>query len=159
MKSANPCFADGVGLKGIVSTNSTTYSEGPPSFVDGSLIYRVASAHYSSDGSVFRGTYNLVMRSDVARCVYKFSNSPIKASIEVVSENGETSNVATTVSNEKDGWLYLSANNFTFSQPTVKVKLTQEKVAKATTITCTKGKTVKKVTSVNPKCPSGYKKK
>ena len=31
--------------------------------------------------------------------------------------------------------------------------------AKATTITCIKGKTTKKVTAVNPKCPTGYKKK
>ena len=30
---------------------------------------------------------------------------------------------------------------------------------KATTITCVKGKTNKKVTAVNPKCPAGYKKK
>ena len=30
---------------------------------------------------------------------------------------------------------------------------------KATTITCVKGKTTKKVTAVNPKCPAGYKKK
>ena len=44
--------------------------------------------------------------------------------------------------------------------PTVKVSLpTQAPVAKKTTITCIKGKTVKKVTAVNPKCPSGYKKK
>ncbi len=32
-------------------------------------------------------------------------------------------------------------------------------VVKATTISCIKGKTTKKVTAVNPKCPSGYKKK
>jgi len=31
--------------------------------------------------------------------------------------------------------------------------------AKATTITCIKGKATKKVTAVNPKCPAGYKKK
>jgi len=30
---------------------------------------------------------------------------------------------------------------------------------KSTTITCVKGKTTKKVTAVNPKCPTGYKKK
>jgi hypothetical protein len=30
---------------------------------------------------------------------------------------------------------------------------------KATTITCIKGKLTKKVTAVNPKCPTGYKKK
>ena len=34
-----------------------------------------------------------------------------------------------------------------------------EAANKKVTITCVKGKTVKKVTSVNPKCPSGYKKK
>ena len=32
-------------------------------------------------------------------------------------------------------------------------------VVKATSITCVKGKTTKKVTAVNPKCPAGYKKK
>jgi hypothetical protein len=72
--------------------------------------------------------------------------------------------------------MYLSANNFTFSAPTLKVKLTQEvakaepspvpsasaspiAVAKKTTITCAKGKTSKKVTAIKPVCPSGYKKK
>lgn len=33
------------------------------------------------------------------------------------------------------------------------------KLAKKITITCIRGKTVKKVTSINPKCPVGYKKK
>lgn len=33
------------------------------------------------------------------------------------------------------------------------------KAVKKTTITCIKGKTIKKVTAVNPKCPTGYKKK
>jgi hypothetical protein len=32
-------------------------------------------------------------------------------------------------------------------------------VVKKTTITCVKGKLTKKVTAVNPKCPTGYKKK
>ena len=30
---------------------------------------------------------------------------------------------------------------------------------KKVTITCVKGKTIKKVTAANPKCPKGYKKK
>lgn len=30
---------------------------------------------------------------------------------------------------------------------------------KKTSITCVKGKTTKKVTAINPKCPKGYKKK
>jgi hypothetical protein len=98
------------------------------------------------------------MASDVARCLYGFSNSPVKASIQIVNENGQNS-VATTVINEKDGWLKLGAYGFTFSSPTLKVKLTQEKAAskKKVTISCVKGKITKKVSGVSPKCPSGYK--
>ncbi len=175
MTKANGCFSEGSGIKGIVTTNSTTYSEGPPSFTDGSLKYKVASAHFNPDGSEFKGTYNLVMRSDVARCLYKFSAAPLSASIEVISENGQ-STIATTVFGERKGWVELAAYNFGFSSPTVKVKLTQEAevvaptptptpsasakpAAKAVTITCIKGKTSKKVTAVKPKCPTGYKKK
>jgi hypothetical protein len=42
---------------------------------------------------------------------------------------------------------------------TFDVYATAPAVVKATTITCVKGKTTKKVTAVNPKCPTGYKKK
>jgi hypothetical protein len=74
--------------------------------------------------------------------------------------------VATTVLNERNGWLHLGAYGFGFSSPTLKVKLTQATPAptatpkpalKKTTITCVKGKMTKKVTAVAPKCPSGYK--
>jgi hypothetical protein len=111
------------------------------------------------------------MSSAVARCLYGFSQAPIGATISIVSETGEP-NVATTLVREKDGFLNLAAYNFTFSSPTVRVKLTQEAaapaatptsaapvMAKKTSITCVKGKTSKKVTAVNPKCPTGYKKK
>jgi hypothetical protein len=110
------------------------------------------------------------MRSDYARCLYGFTNAPVAASISILSADG-TSQIATTVLGERDGWLYLSANNFTFSSPTLKVKLTQASAPKAPpsapvqtgaskkTISCIKGKVVKKVTGANPKCPTGYKKK
>jgi len=177
LENADSCFATGPGLKGIITTNSTAYSEGPPAFKDGSLQYTVASAHYNPDGSVFKGTYNLVMRSDVARCLYKFTSAPISASIEVVSQNG-SQQVATTAISEKDGWLHLAANGFTYSSPSIRIKLNQgvsaaapspvvspapkiaaPKVSVSKSITCVKGKSVKKITGANPKCPAGYKKK
>jgi len=181
----NTCISSGSGLKGIVTTNSTAYSEGAPTFQDGNLNYKVASLHYLKDGSVFHGTYDLIIRSDVARCLYKFSQAPISATISVLSEDG-SSQVTSTSVNERSGWLYLSANGFTFSSPTVKIKLTQEApvaapapstsatpvpvvttspaptpimLAKKTTITCTKGKSSKTVTAIKPICPMGYKKK
>jgi hypothetical protein len=126
MNGANSCFTKTEGLKGMVTTNSVAYSDGPPEFKDGSLNYQVASPHFNPDGTTpFKGNYNLVMRSDVARCIYGFSSAPIKASISVLSSDG-ANDVATTVANEKDGWLSLSANNFQFSSPTIQVKLSQD---------------------------------
>ena len=174
--SKNPCFAKGNGFAGVVSTNAAQYLDGPPSFdkSEGVLDYKVAAPHLTSGGEVFKGTYDLVMSSAVARCLYGFSQAPIGATISIVSESGEP-NVATTLVSEKNGFLNLAAYNFTFSSPTVRVKLTQEAVApvatpsptataktvvaKKTSITCVKGKTTKKVTAINPKCPTGYKKK
>jgi len=183
--SQNPCLADRSGLLGIVTTNATVYDGKVPEFVDGELIYKVAGMHFAPDGkSLVQGTYDLVMRSETARCLYDFSSAPVTASISVVSSEG-IAQVATTVSGERDGWLYLSAKNFNFSSPTIKVRLAQEKVAavaptptpspnalsstskpvsvassitKKKTITCVKGSTSKRVVAVNPKCPKGYKK-
>jgi len=179
--SANStCIGGGSEVKGFVSTNATMYIDGPPSFdqKEQVLQYKVAATHLDEKGGLFKGTYDLSIKSDAARCLYGFSNAPISAKIEVVSENGENQVAVTTV-NEKNGWLYLSAKGFTFSAPVVNVKLSQEKAvavptptptpstplatvtvpAKKITITCIKGKTSKKVTAVNPKCPTGYKKK
>ena len=167
----NGCIKDNKGLNGLVSTNSNMYVSEPPEFnkEDQTLDYKVTSPHFLPDGSVFKGTYNLVIKSEFARCVYGFTKAPVAATVSILSANG-TEQVATTVLSEKNGWIRLSASNFTFSAPTIKVKLTQEApkeeatpsptpVAQKVSISCIKGKTTKKVTAVNPKCPTGYKKK
>jgi hypothetical protein len=156
-------------LSGIVSTNSTMYIGNPPTFDKDSqsLDYKVVSPHYLPNGEEFKGSYDLVIKSEVARCIYGFSSAPVSAKISILSADG-TTQVATTTFNEKDGWMYLVARGFTFSSPTVRVELSQEivKVAapttsapKKSTITCIKGKSSKKVTAVKPACPSGWKKK
>ena len=150
-------------LAGVVTTNSTMYLDGPPVFQDNTLDYKVASTHLEADGTtVFKGSYELIMSSSVARCIYKFTSAPISATVSITSENG-AANAATTVVNEKNGWLTLAAYGFTFSSPTVRVKLMQQPVApvvaKKSSITCVKGKIIKKVTAINPLCPKGYKKK
>ena len=170
------CSSTATEISGIVTTNALTYSAGPPSYnkSEGSLDYKVLAPHYTSKGDLAVGTYDLLLKSEVARCIYGFSKAPISGSISIVSESGQN-NVATTVINEKNGWLYMSANGFSYSAPTVKIKLSQEAevvvtptptpsasakpVAKAVTITCIKGKMTKKVTAAKPKCPTGYKKK
>ena len=162
------CLDKEKALAGVVTTNSTMYLDGPPKYKDGTLDYKVASTHYEADGTtLFKGTYELIMSSALARCIYKFTSAPISATVSITSENGEA-NTATTIVNEKNGWLKLGAYGFTFSSPTVSVKLAQEivpvpvvkpTVVKKVSITCVKGKSSKKITAVNPKCPAGYKKK
>ena len=108
----------------------------------------------------------------------------MKATVSIIAADG-TNKVATTVVDEREGWLYLQANGFTFSNPTIKVKLSQDAptpvatptpvasespapapvvtkaptAAKKVTITCVKGKSSKSVTAVKPTCPAGYKRK
>jgi hypothetical protein len=165
IQQINPCLRETSSLNGVVTTNSTQYLDGPPTLnaATNTLDYKVASPHLTSTGEVFKGSYNLLLKSSVARCLYNFTNAPISASISILNESG-LSSIATTVVNEKDGWLRLSASGFTFSSPTIKVRLTQEKSQVATPakpgikkITCVKGKSTKTFTST--KCPTGWKKK
>ena len=170
--STNKCLNDSSKLVGFVTTNAMAYEGSAPTWDGESLQYKVAGLHYLPDGKTLTsGSYDLAMRSDTARCLYGFTSAPISALISVTSADGQQK-VATTVLNEKNGWLYLAAYGFSFSSPTIKIKLTQEKAKKAApspisnpsatktpvkTIKCVKGKTVKSVKGTNPKCPPGYK--
>ena len=126
------CLTKGGQVNGLVTSNATAYTPGPPNFnqQDQSLDYQISAPHYTAGGNIMKGTYDLSIRAEVARCIYGFSSAPIKASISVVSENG-VSSVATENVGEKEGWFRLGAYGFTFSQPKLKVKLTQEKAPEA----------------------------
>ena len=151
-------------LAGIVSTNSTTYSEGPPTLdtKTQSLDYELASAHYTSKGDDFLGSYDLVLDSGVARCIYGFEKTPTSATVSIVKD-GAVEKVSTTTLTEKNGWISLAAYGFTFSSPKISVKLVAPaplvpaKSPANKTITCGNSKGKKKVTGTNPKCPKGYK--
>jgi hypothetical protein len=165
------------GVGGMVSTNATAFSSGPPVFneLTQSLDYRVAAPHLTSEGKVFRGYYNLKMTTETARCIYDFKPIPIQATISVVTQDGEKI-VGTTVVKANDDWIELTAANFEFSSPVLRVRLSDKidpvkpvveptisptpiPVAKKVTITCIKGKTSKKVSAIKPTCPKGFKKK
>ncbi len=167
-------------INGIVATNASIYQGAPPTFDGDQFTYKVAGVHKLSDDRIFKGSYDLVLQSSFARCLYGFSNAPIKATVEVTNSDG-SNNVVTNTFSEKNNWIQLSVKGFTFSQPTIKTKLVQEKIIlkpspaptissspspspsavilKKRTISCVKGKITKKVTGVSPKCPAGYKKK
>lgn len=157
---------------GLVTTNAVAYSANPPIFKDGYLNYQVSGLHYLPDGSETLGTYDLVLSSSVARCLYGFSDAPVSATISIVGDDGQNRKISTTQVSESGGWLKMAAYGFTFSSPTIRVKIngtpilkpleksksTEVSQTKKVTISCTRGKLVKKVTGTSPKCPTGYKK-
>ena len=176
-------------LAGFVTTNASIYSDGPPEWneLTNSLEYKVAAPHFDPNGKDLVGTYSLVMDEKVAKCIYKMTSAPISATVEVLSDDGEQS-VATSSLGIENGFLRLSATGFHYSAPTIKVKFEQPKpvviptpiqsspstpttpapqittqaatkVITSKTITCVKGKSIRKITGINPKCPIGYKKK
>ena len=168
---------------GLVTTNATAYSSGPPRFdsATGTLEYQVAAPHFEKDGvTPFKGSYDLAIRSDVARCIYGFTSAPVQATISILS-SGTEQKIASTTFKEENGWMNFSAKNFEFSTPKLMLKLTQDSpteqvqtpapkqsatavapaskpVAKTISITCSKGKLKKKVSGTAPRCPAGYKK-
>ena len=185
------CLADTTKLLGVVTTNAMVYEGTAPRFENSTLNYQVGGMHLNPDGSVFQGSYDLVMRKGTAQCLYGFTDAPITATVTVVDagreERIETSSLQ-ELGTGTDKWLKLSARGFTFSSPTLKIKLNQAKpatpaapaptasaapaqntsqatsapapkVAVKKSITCVKGKVTRKVVGTNPKCPAGFKKR
>lgn len=171
------------GIAGFVNTNATSYMSGPPIYnsEDQSLTYQVAAPHYATDGSEFKGLYSLQIRADTARCIFNLTNAPVKATVSVTSTEGVEQTVATSVSLKGD-FYYFQASGFHFSAPSIKLKMSnistapesstsqkssggqsttstkQAKPVQTSAIKCIKGKQVKKVIGVNPRCPAGYRK-
>ena len=174
----------GKGIQGIVATNAAVYDPGAPTFdaATSTLSYRVAAPHLASDGADNLGTYGFSMRADLIKCYYGLSSLPTSASVSITYGTGSEPKIFTVDLKVTRDWVYLNASNFTFSSPTLKVKLTAPPapvpvvipspvapspvvtpapvVTKPAlkSITCMKGKTKKIVKAVTPKCPTGYKK-
>ena len=184
------------GIQGVVTTNASAYEATAPKYnkENGTLEYRVAAPHFAPDGKTENiGTYGLAMSITLLQCLYGITNVPTSASVSITTNAG-VERVATVALNQIGKWVFLNAENFTFSSPTLRIKLNQTSsaatqstgttevkkespapevkevkevtaakpaaaAAKKITITCTKGKLIKKLSGTNPKCPAGYKKK
>ena len=157
-QSSNSCLGDTSKVLGIVTTNSMAYNGGTPQFKNGFLNYEVAGLHYQPDGTTkVQGTYDLVMRSEVARCLYGFSRAPLSATISVIGEGDKS--IATTVVSEKNGWLKLAAYGFTFSKKTIRAKITKAKPTRIACVSVADESKVRNIRAINPKCPKGFVRK
>lgn len=144
---------------GITSTNATMSTDGPPAWnlETQSLEFRMAALHQLPDGKTFKGNYTLQIPAEVAKCLWGANASKGTASISIIDEDGEQK-IATISSSFTKDYFRFSANGFHFSSPRISIAF-KAPIAKKTTITCVKGKMVKKVTALKPVCPAGYKKK
>lgn len=171
------------GLQGVVASNASAYSPGAPAFnkETQTLDYKVAAPHFAPDGKTENiGTYGLSMRADLVQCLYGVKEVPARVEVSITNATSGESKGSTVELFRNGNWVYLSAEGFTYSSPTLKVKLVQDKkietapaasggaestaaaspkVVVKKSITCIKGKLTRKVSGTNPKCPTGFKKK
>jgi hypothetical protein len=127
------------------------------------IVVKAGNVHYDEFGVEIQGWMELKIKGDRARKWWGMDPAIASqyAKVEITYQNG-TSKVATVTSryDAKNDWINLRAYGFTYSTPQLAVSFKKPVVAPIKkTITCIKGKTVKKVTAVAPKCPSGYKKR
>jgi hypothetical protein len=160
-------------FSGFVSSNALLYSKRAPEWdsSNNSLGYQMASTHLDQDGNLNRGNMDLVLSPELTKCLWKFNPADIQsASAQIFYANGDPIVGVSTVKVVKD-WVYINVSGYTFSDPYVQIKMTSSKntsidkpsivvkVQKKASIICVKGKTSKIVTGINPKCPSGFKKR
>ena len=171
---------------GITGSNATIFEHSPPTWDKDSrtFTYQVGSFKETPDGSKFLGDYSLLVSTDVAQCLWGVGVGSAKAALQVLSSTGDKQ-VATTLVTSDSQWFRFRASGFHFSSPKIvasiakaipsispstmptvaastpsaKPTMPASVVSKKTTITCIKGKVIKKVTTVSPKCPAGYKKR
>jgi hypothetical protein len=149
-----------------------------------SLDFAIQSPHTMASGAPNLGFFKLWTTDAFIDCKWPgntLSKSP-QIEVRVVSEDGVTQ-VSTNQVSHKDGKIFVFASGFHYSSPTIKLVAVGDsapvssgsqstptptstpaptasaKPAKpsVTTIKCLKGKTLKKVSAVAPKCPAGFK--
>jgi hypothetical protein len=109
----NACYAK-PGFKGLISTNATAYSSGPPTLARGILNYSLAApSQYVGAIEEIDGTYDLVMIRAFASCVYGGREVSPRASISVTQRSG-TRKVATSITSRSPEWIRVTARAFTY---------------------------------------------
>lgn len=150
------------------------------------LDFNLTSTHLDADGNLNKGRFYLKISEDFAACIYPISNIKQATVLISVLNADVATEVSTYQATLKNGFFELKYDGFHYSSPILKVKLTapnvltpeqkntppkveigseikaqppisQVKKVILKSITCVKGVSVKKVTAIKPKCPSGYK--
>ena len=128
------------------------------------LTWTVGAPHFLPDGTTInQGFYQAMIPGADATLLWGLTNINQAASALVVSETssgGASSQIAESSVSVKGGNIIISATGFNFSSPKFKISKNPRykhfTTKKPRTITCERGKQVKKVTSLSPRCPRGF---
>jgi len=129
--------------------------------------FTAAAPHFAPDGSTLNyGFYRAVIPVADAKLLWGLENASdaVKAlNVQIVTTVNEGNNLLSTIG-VRNGKIIVDISGFHYSRPKLKISLKKDwkpasKMLNKTTITCTMGKSVKKITAVKPTCPRGYKKK
>ena len=151
-----------VGTNGVCGLSTPTWDEATKSFS-----WQVAAPHFAPDGvTVNKGFYKAVIPVADAALLWGMTNPNDAVSaleVSLTTEAGGTAAFIKSIS-VKNGKIIIDVSNFEYSRPKLKIGIKKSykpatKILNKTTITCIKGKAVKKITAVKPACPAGYKKK
>lgn len=134
---------------------------------DKEITFTSAAPHFAPDGTTLNyGFYRAVIPVADAKLLWGLENASdaVKAlNIQIISTVNEGNNLISTVG-VRSGKIIVEISGFHYSRPKLKISLKKDwkpasKMLNKTTITCTMGKSIKKITAVKPTCPIGYKKK
>jgi hypothetical protein len=129
--------------------------------------FTAAAPHFAPDGTTLNyGFYKAVIPAADAKLLWGLENAndAVKAlNVQIITAVDEGNNLVSTIG-VRNGKIIIDISGFHYSRPKLKISLKKDwkpatKMLNKTTITCTMGKSVKKITAVKPVCPRGYKKK
>lgn len=129
--------------------------------------FTAAAPHFAPDGTTLNyGFYKASIPAADAKLLWGLENpnDAVKAlNVQLISTVNEGNNLVSTIG-VKNGKIVIDISGFHYSRPKLKISIKKDwkpaqKMLNKTTITCTMGKSVKKITAVKPTCPRGYKKK
>jgi hypothetical protein len=129
--------------------------------------WTAAAPHFAPDGVTENfGFYKAIIPAADAKLLWGLENAndAVKAlSVQVLTTEGGTSSAVATIG-VSSGKIIIDISGFKYSRPKLKIALKKgwkpaTSMANKITITCTLGKSVRKITATKPKCPKGYVKK
>ncbi len=150
-----------IASNGVCALSTPTWNEEAKEFT-----WSAAAPHFAADGvTVNRGFYKAIIPADDAYLLWGLAN-PLDAAtalqISLTTEAGGTAAALKNVS-VKNGRIIIDVSGFEYSRPKLRIGIKanykpSKATIKRTSITCVKGKAVRKINAVKPTCPPGYKK-